>query len=1140
MYIKGITCLIFLLHLATAGAQQVDSIDFVLLNQETGMPVEDAFIFYENSSIGTTSDANGIARLPQARLSNAHIVITHINFENYNISPEQVRVKNKIELHERSLSLDMIIVKSKKLSKRKRKKWMKRFEKAFLGEKISKKKIRILNPEVLWFEETEDLLSAYAVDNIKILNEKTGYEMQVALDHFSLTKEEDIKYIGQIFFKDITDQFEDNSKIIKTRHDNFINSRQLFYKALNAQHPVLEKQFDFGITKKATNGELAFNKLNWQELNWQITGTNNIVFIDSTDYLTVMNKDILAESSLGGWRHRESYKLHFATTFLRSRTGKFVFSDKGELLNKKDIEESGFWTNHRIAKELPLEYNGNISFNKQQHSIIKKLVDYELKQPPEKVYIHTDKNIYFPYETLWFKAYVLNAVNQKPSELSKVLYVELLNEDCEIVQTWMLHKDIGYAGDYVWNPNVESGDYLLRAYTNYMRNEGADYFFEKKLQVRNPTDLKTDPKEILKDSIAIVFYPEGGDLISGLSSNVTVKATKDGAPFDISAQLKDEDGHIVTEFKTMHKGMGILNFIPKENVTYTLHTEFNNEEFLFKLPDSKQSGITLEINPTQKDYVYVKTKVLNPLELSGAYLVGHVRGSVFAYLTDLDKAEFKLAKSSMPTGLVHFTVFDNQNRPQSERIIFNEYGYNNQVIHFDTSVNVNATGNYLLKIDSLLKRDLFDLSASVVDVTDEMLGPSINIKNYLFIQSDLKEQIAQLDEYLKQNTTSNLYYLDLYMRSIYWRRFNWKDLLEHDEDTLQFHAEKNFSITGVTSKADSDEGIEADITLNTLGPDIIYNQKRTERNGVFSFLDIPVVDSTEIFLQARLNKGNENKNENDVQLKGNRLVDIHVNTYNSEGINKKTAFFIDDTDPIETSPHLSSSINDYFLVQQRQDSGIWQIDIDEIEISAKKSPATYTGPSSGINYVDFDQANWIAPETHGVQLINKVAPSLRFTRGAESKLVRITTNNRGEVIYVPMQVIIDGVGYNPEGSTVNRFNALPADRIKSMVVAGNAIIVNTRKIPRSTEKYLKSGILSINHPGYNKAREFSSDQKTNYPVLSTIYWTANLELNPEGHIVIPLNVKERDRDYLLTIEGVTATGKVIGYSELLQDNSIDP
>ena len=52
----------------------------------------------------------------------------------------------------------------------------------------------------------------------------------------------------------------------------------------------------------------------------------------------------------------------------------------------------------------------------------------------EKVYLHFDQTGYFLKETMWFTAYVLNESN-RPTDISKILYVELLSPEGGPVKT---------------------------------------------------------------------------------------------------------------------------------------------------------------------------------------------------------------------------------------------------------------------------------------------------------------------------------------------------------------------------------------------------------------------------------------------------------------------------------------------------------------------------------------------------------------------------------------------------------------------------------------------------------------------------------------------------------------------------------
>ena len=57
------------------------------------------------------------------------------------------------------------------------------------------------------------------------------------------------------------------------------------------------------------------------------------------------------------------------------------------------------------------------------------LEESSVSQLQEKVYIHTDNQCYFVGDTLWYKAYVLQAGTLQPTHMSRILYVELLSPD---------------------------------------------------------------------------------------------------------------------------------------------------------------------------------------------------------------------------------------------------------------------------------------------------------------------------------------------------------------------------------------------------------------------------------------------------------------------------------------------------------------------------------------------------------------------------------------------------------------------------------------------------------------------------------------------------------------------------------------
>ena len=103
----------------------------------------------------------------------------------------------------------------------------------------------------------------------------------------------------------------------------------------------------------------------------------------------------------------------------------------------------------------------------------------------EKVYLHLDNNCYFAGDTIWYKAYVVRADDHRPTDMSRILYVELLNEQGYLVERQQLVVDYeGQAnGQFALNDSAWAGYYEVRAYTKWMLNFGEDWMFSRVVPV---------------------------------------------------------------------------------------------------------------------------------------------------------------------------------------------------------------------------------------------------------------------------------------------------------------------------------------------------------------------------------------------------------------------------------------------------------------------------------------------------------------------------------------------------------------------------------------------------------------------------------------------------------------------------------
>jgi hypothetical protein len=139
--------------------------------------------------------------------------------------------------------------------------------------------------------------------------------------------------------------------------------------------------------------------------------------------------------------------------------------------------------------------------------------------PQEKIHIHTDKSTYVAGEKIWYRAYVVDAILNRPTYLSRYVYVELISPAGELISLdkirpvdSLFHNHVNLAED------LAEGTYMLRAYTNFMRNR-PDYFFEKKIFIADPqsSSIHIIPKFELKNnkaSLRIEFHKYGDQEIN--------------------------------------------------------------------------------------------------------------------------------------------------------------------------------------------------------------------------------------------------------------------------------------------------------------------------------------------------------------------------------------------------------------------------------------------------------------------------------------------------------------------------------------------------------------------------------------------------------------------------------------------------
>lgn len=122
-------------------------------------------------------------------------------------------------------------------------------------------------------------------------------------------------------------------------------------------------------------------------------------------------------------------------------------------------------------------------------------VRYSSSSLAEKIYLQLDNEVYTNDQTIWFRAIVTNAQDHTLTQLSGVLYAELVSPDERVLERKLIKLDKGIGdGFFQLAQNYAAGVYLVRAYTEWNKNFGSDFFYNQYIKIFNADGrTKTNP-----------------------------------------------------------------------------------------------------------------------------------------------------------------------------------------------------------------------------------------------------------------------------------------------------------------------------------------------------------------------------------------------------------------------------------------------------------------------------------------------------------------------------------------------------------------------------------------------------------------------------------------------------------------------
>lgn len=429
---------------------------------------------------------------------------------------------------------------------------------------------------------------------------------------------------------------------------------------------------------------------------------------------------------------------------------------------------------------LPVQSQINTS---ETNILVNEFQALKKKVEQESIYIQTNKGIYETGEDVWFKAYVLDSQSFIPSDLSEILFVQLISDKTKRA-VWEEKYEIksGFVDGHLYiNDTLSEGKYTLSVYTKHsFYDNSSDFYAVKNLNIVKRIDQKTEIRTIKLDSILhFESFPEGGHLISGIPNTLAFKASDSkGFPLEVSGILY-ENSLPLLEFNSQYAGMGSLSFVPYAYKKYHIRLKNSSEDKIYELPKIHESGMVLQLLYNTEDTLALKITQIKEKKQK-IYLRTQVRGLVYSIATaNLENEQIiKLPLNDMPQGIAEVTVFNESFIPLAERLVFIKQEQKFNISTILDKREYQTRGKVALKIkvtDENGQPVVAHLGLSVYDRIYNNEEETNNILSYYFLSTQLKGNIYNPSYYFNPDNKNSKKALDLLLLTQGWRKYVWND-----------------------------------------------------------------------------------------------------------------------------------------------------------------------------------------------------------------------------------------------------------------------------------------------------------------------------------------------------------------------------
>lgn len=318
-----------------------------VIDAQTNKPLENADVFIDQTSIGTSTNENGLFEL-DSKGAQQQVIINAFGYKNKAFSTSDFKAFKTISLEPEDEILQEVVIEASLFS---RKELLKTFKHFFLGTTTNGKKAIIENEDdlVLYYDKEQRMLICESPKRIRVLNKNLGYRVSFYLNEAKITfRNKTINpesYHQSIIFgyTSFTDLSKKRTEYVKQRNKTFDVSANPFW--------------------------LAFLKNNLKENDYYFYV--NGMIIERDDYFSIEPKgddfkvSLIQKPVAKGFKNTENIEPFNVTHVKRKEQKSLIYvldneiyiNKNGFVINPQSIVYGGYFSDLKIADMLPMDFS---------------------------------------------------------------------------------------------------------------------------------------------------------------------------------------------------------------------------------------------------------------------------------------------------------------------------------------------------------------------------------------------------------------------------------------------------------------------------------------------------------------------------------------------------------------------------------------------------------------------------------------------------------------------------------------------------------------------------------------------------------------------------------------------------------------